>query len=67
MCGNGIRCFARFVYEQGLWDGRGELSILTDSGLRTTEILDPTPGHFLVRANLDSRPNPRPLSGARQP
>lgn len=52
MCGNGIRCFARFVYEQGLWDGRGELSILTDSGLRTTEILDPTPGHFLVRANL---------------
>lgn len=52
MCGNGIRCFTRFVYEQGLWDGRGELSIMTDSGLRTTELLDPTPGHCLVRANL---------------
>ncbi len=54
MCGNGIRCFTRFVYEQGLWDGQGELSIMTDSGLRTTAIIDPTPGHFLVRANLKS-------------
>lgn len=52
MCGNGIRCFTRFVYEQGLWNGRGELRVMTDSGLRTTEIIDPTSGHFLVRANL---------------
>jgi len=52
MCGNGIRCFTRFVYEAGLWAGRGDLSIMTDSGLRTTAIIDPTPAHFLVRANL---------------
>ncbi len=52
MCGNGIRCFTRFVYERGLWDGRGELVVMTASGPRTTEILDPNPAVFLVRVNM---------------
>ncbi|MFN8484508.1 MAG: diaminopimelate epimerase [Anaerolineae bacterium] len=52
MCGNGIRCLTRFVYEQGIWGGAGELVVRTASGLRTTEIVDPNPANFLVRVNL---------------
>ncbi len=52
MCGNGIRCLTRFVYEKGIWDGIGELVVRTASGLRMTEIIDPNPAHFLVRVNL---------------
>jgi len=33
MCGNGIRCFAKYVYERGLHDSR-ELSIETLSGVK---------------------------------
>lgn len=52
MCGNGIRCLTRFVYESGIWDGVGELVVRTASGLRTTEIIDSNPSNFLVRVNL---------------
>ncbi|MFN8475860.1 MAG: diaminopimelate epimerase [Anaerolineae bacterium] len=52
MCGNGIRCLTRFVYEKGIWGGDGELVVRTASGLRTTEIIDPSPATFLVRVNL---------------
>jgi diaminopimelate epimerase len=50
MCGNGIRCFARFVYEQGL--SRNKLQdIETRAGVIRTEILK-TGGDFLVRADI---------------
>jgi diaminopimelate epimerase len=52
MCGNGIRCFTRFVYDMGWWDGEGELEIQTASGLRTTEIIDASPDQFMVRVNM---------------
>ena len=52
MCGNGIRCFTRFVYEEDLWDGRGQLVVRTASGLRTTHIVQAEPGQFLVRVNM---------------
>lgn len=38
-CGNGIRCFARFVYEQGLTDKK-HLKIATNTGLIVADILD---------------------------
>lgn len=34
MCGNGIRCVGKYVYDYGLTD-KTELKILTDSGIRT--------------------------------
>lgn len=52
MCGNGIRCFTRFVYESGLWDGQGQLRIMTASGPRTTEITQADPDDFWVRVNM---------------
>lgn len=38
MCGNGIRCFAKFVYDQGLSD-KHILKIETKAGLRIVELL----------------------------
>jgi diaminopimelate epimerase len=38
MCGNGVRCFARFVYESGLSRGRLQ-SIETKAGVIRTEIV----------------------------
>ncbi len=52
MCGNGIRCFTRFVYDEDLWDGEGDLVVRTASGLRTTHIVQAEPGQFLVRVNM---------------
>ncbi len=39
MCGNGIRCFARFVVEEGITD-KTRLSIETFAGIIRTELLD---------------------------
>src|SRR5690349_8925834 len=47
MCGNGIRCFTRFVYDMGWWNGEGGLEIQTASGRRTTEIIDAAPEQFM--------------------
>lgn len=38
MCGNGIRCFAKFCYDHGLTDKK-VLEIETKAGLRTVELL----------------------------
>jgi diaminopimelate epimerase len=50
MCGNGIRCFARFLYEQGLSKSRTQ-DIETKAGLIHTEILK-TGSDFTIRANI---------------
>lgn len=34
MCGNGIRCVGKYVYDHGLTDKR-EITVMTDSGIRT--------------------------------
>lgn len=39
MCGNGIRCFAKYVYEHGLIDKK-KFSVLTLKGLIVPEIMD---------------------------
>ncbi|MCR5176347.1 MAG: diaminopimelate epimerase [Anaerovibrio sp.] len=38
MCGNGIRCFARYVYESGLTD-REEFTVETGAGILTPKII----------------------------
>jgi diaminopimelate epimerase len=50
MCGNGIRCFARFVYETGLSRSRLQ-KIETKAGVIRTEIVE-TGGDFLIRADI---------------
>ena len=39
MCGNGLRCVARYVFEQG-WPGRRSFTIQTATGLNRAEVLD---------------------------
>lgn len=38
MCGNGIRCLGKYVYDKGL-TGKRELTVETAAGLRTLELL----------------------------
>ena len=41
MCGNGIRCFAKFLFDRDLTQGRNELAVETGAGLLHLQI---TPG-----------------------
>jgi diaminopimelate epimerase len=50
MCGNGIRCFARFLYEKGLSQSRLQ-KIETKAGVIRTEIIE-TGEDFLIRADI---------------
>ena len=38
MCGNGIRCFAKFVYDRGLSQGQTDLPVETGAGLLHVQI-----------------------------
>lgn len=41
MCGNGIRCFAKFLFDRGLTGGKSEIAVETGAGLLRLQI---TPG-----------------------
>ena len=38
MCGNGIRCVAKYVYDHGMTDGRTTITVETLGGIKTLEI-----------------------------
>ena len=39
MCGNGIRCVGKYLYDRGLTEGREEVDIMTLSGLRHLKLV----------------------------
>lgn len=51
MCGNGIRCFARFLYDRGL-SRANKQDIETGAGPIRTEIIRAAPDDFMVRADI---------------
>lgn len=51
MCGNGIRCLARYVMDRGLTDRR-RIRVETLSGIRTIEAQTDPNGQFLARVNM---------------
>lgn len=51
MCGNGIRCVAKYVYDYGLTD-RTELSIATKSGIRRLQLTVQDGRVTLVRVDM---------------
>jgi diaminopimelate epimerase len=51
MCGNGIRCVARYLYEREAQTQESELAIETPSGIVHTEVLASLP-RFAVRAAM---------------
>ena len=51
MCGNGIRCFARLLYEHGLSRSRVQ-NIETKAGIIRTEIINIADDDFLIRGDI---------------
>lgn len=49
MCGNGIRCFARFCLEEGLTE-EDRFSVRTGAGVKTVEVVSRSP--FLARIGM---------------
>jgi diaminopimelate epimerase len=50
MCGNGIRCFVRFIYEQGLSKSRVQ-NIETEAGIIRTKIIKPEK-NFVIQTDI---------------
>ena len=44
MCGNGIRCFAKFLFDRGLTQGRTEIPVETGAGLLHLQVTAGTDG-----------------------
>ncbi|SES65876.1 diaminopimelate epimerase [Natronincola peptidivorans] len=51
MCGNGIRCFAKFVYDEGLVKAKN-FTIETLAGIKTVEILEKNGSVYAVSVNM---------------
>ncbi len=51
MCGNGIRCVARYAYEHGLTKGTG-IRVETDSGVKELELMTSDQEALQVRVNM---------------
>lgn len=63
MCGNGIRCFARYVYEQGILP-QTEMSVQTLGGVMRPRITKAEAGDFQVCVDMglpDFNPNRIPM------
>lgn len=52
MCGNGIRCFAKYLLDNRLVKQKGKIPVDTDAGLIIPEILENTPEEALVKVNM---------------
>jgi diaminopimelate epimerase len=63
MCGNGIRCVAKYAYERGLLrrgiqeagarSGRGSMTVQTDTGVRAVEVLVGGDGNRVESVRVD--------------
>lgn len=51
LCGNGIRCFSRYIFESGLSRKKTQ-KIETKKGIIKTEILSSSPEKFFVKVNM---------------
>ena len=51
MCGNGIRCFAKYVYEKGL-SKKGKINIETHAGIKTVELTIQSNKVALIKVDL---------------
>ena len=59
MCGNGIRCFAKFVYDMGIVK-KDDISVETGDGVKYVKVLESAPESTRVRVNMgtfDDRKN----------
>ena len=52
MCGNGIRCVAKYLYDAKIVKNKKEIKIETLSGVKTLDILENSENEALVRVNM---------------
>jgi diaminopimelate epimerase len=52
MCGNGIRCFAKYLHDNSLVTHKGALPVNTDAGIITPEIITNTEREAQVRVDM---------------
>lgn len=52
MCGNGIRCFAKYLLDTGLVTQKGPIPVDTDAGIIVPEVLKNSWEEALVRVNM---------------
>ncbi|MBN1412833.1 MAG: diaminopimelate epimerase [Spirochaetales bacterium] len=53
MCGNGIRCFAKYLVDRGLVQNPGAIPVDTDAGLLVPEVLENNPVSSMVKVNMN--------------
>ncbi len=52
MCGNGIRCVAKYLYDTGIAKNKNNIKIETFSGVKTLDILKNSENEALVKVNM---------------
>ncbi len=52
MCGNGIRCVAKYLYDSGLIKNKDDIKIETLSGIKYLKILENKDNEALVKVNM---------------
>lgn len=52
MCGNGIRCFAKYLYDNKLIAKKGKISVDTDAGIIIPEILSNNAREAMIKVNM---------------
>ncbi|MDO4476526.1 MAG: diaminopimelate epimerase [Clostridia bacterium] len=52
MCGNGIRCVAKYLYDNGLVSSKNNIKIETLSGIKTLDILEYNKKEALIKVNM---------------
>lgn len=53
MCGNAIRCFARFVYDEGIIE-KNTFDVETGDGIKTVSVLESTEIESMVKVDMGS-------------
>ncbi len=64
MCGNGIRCIAKYLYDAGMVKAKNNIKIETLSGIKNLDILENSENEALVKVNMgraDLRPKSIPM------
>ncbi|HSA83921.1 MAG TPA: diaminopimelate epimerase [Patescibacteria group bacterium] len=52
MCGNGIRCFAKYLLDNNLVKSKGKIWVDTDAGIIIPEVLENTESEAIVSVNM---------------
>ena len=52
MCGNGIRCVAKYLYDSGMTKSKTNIKIETLSGVKTADILENSGNESMIKVDM---------------